>query len=154
MALKITKKLEILERRRLVWANLKAGATYREIARVLEVSLRTVWKDVQVVQKQLQEETIQDAKYWKQLRLARLNTLLNAIWDSATKGHLGAVDRFLALDERIAKVMGLDQPEEHHLTLDLTELSDDQLDKLEGGLERLDRLIERSKETGAAESGE
>ena len=42
--------------------------------------------------------------------MARLETLLEAIWDAACRGELQAIDRVLRVLDRQAKLLGLDLP--------------------------------------------
>ena len=95
----------IEERRQIVFANVLAGATYREIAKELEVSVGTVSSDVKQVMEELHESTVSNAKEYRRVELRRLDVMLNALWDDAKRGKLGAIDRILRLMDQRAKYM-------------------------------------------------
>jgi hypothetical protein len=52
----------------------------------------------------------------RQLELERLDRLLIALWDLATGGSLGAIDRVLKVMQRRAELLGLDK---NRLTVDM-----------------------------------
>jgi hypothetical protein len=54
----------------------------------------------------------------KQMQLARLDKMLTAIWKQVTSGNLQSIDRALKLEERRARLLGLDAPAKADLTSD------------------------------------
>lgn len=101
------KRIEIENRRRIVAANLLAGATYREIAESLNVSPSTVASDVKAIIRQWQDHYADTANKFLHIQYRRLDVLLNAIWDTASKGSLPQIDRVLSIIDRQNTLMGL-----------------------------------------------
>jgi hypothetical protein len=86
----------------------RAGGTYRAISDALNLSgPGRAWK---LVDRALRDFIEEPAESVRALALARLDDMLLAIWPLARKGHLGAVDRVLKIEERRAKLLGLDAP--------------------------------------------
>ena len=48
----------------------------------------------------------------RMLHAARLETLLESVWDAARQGELRAIDRVLRVLDRQAKLLGLDMPQQ------------------------------------------
>lgn len=105
------KRLEIENRRKVVAANILAGATYRDIARSLGVSPATIAGDVKAVQAEWREHYVKDTNDWASVQLRRLDVMISAIWEKARNGDKDAIDRVLKIMERQAKLLGLDQPQ-------------------------------------------
>lgn len=106
-----SKKAKIEERRRIVAANLVAGLNYRDIANALDVSVGTVTSDVKAIMAVWKAAQQQDATDWIALELRRLDAALNAIMPAIQEGHLGAIDRLLAIQARRARyIPNLEQP--------------------------------------------
>jgi orotate phosphoribosyltransferase-like protein len=101
---------QIAERRIKAFELRKKGNNYREIAKVLGVSAPTILADVRAVLKELSKEQQKEAADYKALELDRLETLQVKMWELAVKGDQGAVDRVLRIQERRAKLLGLDAP--------------------------------------------
>jgi hypothetical protein len=104
-----------------------AGDNYEEIAEAAaeEFGLetlpkgwdkRTVWSDVNNTLMDIQESMAIDVEGVRQMELQRLDKLLTALWDSATGGTLGAIDRVLKVMQRRAELLGLDK---NRLTVDM-----------------------------------
>ncbi|MFP4137465.1 MAG: helix-turn-helix domain-containing protein [Halomonas sp.] len=88
------------------------GLSYDGIAKRLGCSRsqahRLVTKELQELAKQARE----DAEAVREMELARLDRLQQALWEQATDdGNHGAVDRLLRVMERRAKLLGLDAPQ-------------------------------------------
>lgn len=150
---KKSKSAEITDRRRVVAANLKAGATYMDIAGALSVSVGTIANDVKELMKQWNESTTTDIEQYVSLELRRLDDATNSIWDKVRDGELPAIDRMLKIMDQRAKYLGLYREErvqhEFVITDATTEIS-----------RRLNQLSERRGEVmaipghdGAAETG-
>jgi len=138
---KMSVKIQRENRRLLVAANLLAGATYREIAAAAHVSIGTVSNDVTIILGRWEREQVQDTGKYVKLELRRLDVALNAIWDKVRDGHLGAIDRMIAIMNKRAKLMGLDKP------LELT-LTDDEI------IRQYKDLLAQIAGTGAAGKGD
>ena len=116
------RKLKALEMR-------KARASYAQIATALGVPKSTAWKLVQSALKQTMQEPSDDVR---KLELESLDRLQFALWQQATQGNHGAVDRVLRVMERRAKLLGLDAPSktEHSGEIDVRSLTDEQLEAI------------------------
>lgn len=101
------KRMAMAQRRATVAANLLAGATYREIADVLNVSPATVASDVKAIVQQWQEHYADTANQYLHIQYRRLDVLLNGIWDAARGGSLNHMDRVLSIIDRQSNLMGL-----------------------------------------------
>lgn len=121
------KKLKTDVRRAFVFEHRLAGDTYEEIAAAAidEFGLenlpkgwdkRRVWGDVEGVLLDFQEHMAINVEGVRQLELQRLDKLLTALWDAATGGALGAIDRVLKVMQRRAELLGLDK---NRLTVDM-----------------------------------
>lgn len=104
------KAIEIAERRVKVAELYKNGASYRAIARVLDVSHETVHKDVKAVLKQLANEAIDDVKEGRALRAEQTNMAMFAIQKRVNAGDYGAIDRWLKCIDTLSKLYGLYAP--------------------------------------------
>lgn len=130
MLAKKEKKIPRIEVRRMEVARLmKNGMTYREIARELGVSLRTVWKDGQKVIERWRKEAVSEIDEHFILDMRRLDDALVAISANVRAGDFGAVDRLVKILERRAKMLGYDAPEQHSFNMknEITEMTDEQL---------------------------
>lgn len=86
----------------------KAGATYDQIAQQLGYANRG--NAQRAVQTALKEITAEPARDVLTLELERLDAMLLGLWPQARRGNLGAVDRVLRIQERRARLLGLDSP--------------------------------------------
>jgi len=98
-------------RRKQVAANLLAGLTYREMAEALGVALGTIKNDVDYVMAHWQHEQVEAATDYVTLQERRLDRALNAIWGRVLNGDDKAITAMLKIEERRAKLRGLDQPD-------------------------------------------
>lgn len=109
---------QVLDRERLVTSLRRQGLTWEQIAQqagykspsgaseaYLRASARIVAEDVQTL---------------RQLENDRLDLLFNAIWDKALAGDNEAIETCLKIMTRRAKLLGLDTPPEHRLTVTQT----------------------------------
>ena len=85
----------------------KAGMSYARIGEALGCSVKNVHDGIKRGLKLLVEEP---ARELRQLELERLDALMLGVWKQAKDGHLGAIDRVLKIQERRAKLLGLDAP--------------------------------------------
>ena len=121
-----TKRVQSHERKLKALEMRKARASYAQIATALGVPKSTAWKLVQSALKQTMQEPSDDVR---KLELESLDRLQFALWQQATQGNHGAVDRVLRVMERRAKLLGLDAPvrTEHSGSVDVRTLTDDEL---------------------------
>lgn len=66
-----------------------------------------------LVQEALQEfrcKTESDVQEHVSLQMARMDAALAAVTAKVDQGHLGAIDRMLKIEERRARLLGLDMP--------------------------------------------
>jgi transposase len=111
---------EIEERRGRVYELRLEGKSYREIASELGISHQTAHSDAMAVMDRLKAETIETAERVREIELARLDKAQKAIWPDVKQGDQGAIDTFLKIQARRAKLMGLDAPEKHDVTTAVT----------------------------------
>lgn len=104
----VTKSVRLAERRRLVAANLLAGATYAEIANALGVSKNTVHNDYKAILKEWREQYSEDLDAWVKLQLRRIDVMINAVWDKARAGDYNAIDRVLKMMNQQARLLGVE----------------------------------------------
>jgi hypothetical protein len=100
-------RIAIEQRRKVVAANLLAGATYAEIANALKVSKGTIASDYKAILKEWREHYADKAEQWLSLQLRRLDMLLNSLWEDAQKGNMQKLDRALAIMDRQNALLGL-----------------------------------------------
>lgn len=98
------------ERRKKVAANLLGGMTYRDMADALGCSLGTISNDVKIIIGRWQKQQVEHAEDYISVELRRLDVALNAIWNKVIDGDAQAIDRFLKIQERRARYLGLDKP--------------------------------------------
>lgn len=128
------------------------GKTYRQIAAALGVDVRTAYTDVQAVMERTKKETNETAEHWRQISLARLEKALSTVKDAFkavlidpqtgmpiddTQNHdlrLKAIDRLIKLEERKAKLLGMDAPAKVEAAV--TNVSLDDIDALKKGAEQ------------------
>jgi hypothetical protein len=91
-----------------------AGATLQQIADFLGYkSCSGAQKAIEAGQRKLHYEPALDAR---KLAKDRLEGLLNAVWDDATKGALGAQDRAIKVLDQLNKIEGVYEAQKVDLT--------------------------------------
>lgn len=128
----------------------KTGMTYRKIVEQVvaefppedlpkEYDSRQAWKDVMRELRRLNEERTESATEVRRLELERLDALTLGLWERAVGGDdkeadEKAVDRILKIMHRRAAFQGLDATKAvHNLNLDLSQLTDEQLERISSG---------------------
>jgi len=101
-------KVLALEREEQILRMRIGGARYQQIADRLGIAPSTVGRALQrgMARWQAQADDLVSELIW--LQLERLDRLLLTLWPNALEGSLGAIDRVLKIEERRAKLMGLD----------------------------------------------
>lgn len=105
------RQINIEERRQQALDFRKAGYSYRDIGARLEVSHEQARRDVEAALAALVADTKDSAEQLRQLELERLDMLTKALEPMAAVGNPGAVNSFLRVMERRAKLLGLDKPQ-------------------------------------------
>ena len=103
----------------------KAGVGYAAIAE--KIGYKTPSGAHAAVKSALKKTIQEPADELRQVELERLDTAQLAIWQQVRAGNQGAIDRYLKIAERRAKLLGLDAPVKQEMKLDVTALTDDQL---------------------------
>lgn len=106
---KVREKLSIEQRRLLVEVNLVAGASQREIARQLEVSLGTVNRDVSAIFDAYKAHYTDMHQNFLTVQQRRYDVLLNSVWNLAKDGNLAQLDRALLIMDKQNALMGIGQ---------------------------------------------
>jgi DNA-binding transcriptional regulator LsrR (DeoR family) len=86
------------------------GLAFSEIAARLGVSKTTAHRLTQEALAEYRVRTETDTAEHVSLQLARIDSALQAISTQIQQGHLGAIDRLIRLEERRARLLGLDAP--------------------------------------------
>lgn len=89
----------------------RRGKSYPKIAEALGVSVGTAHRDVTIELARLAKECSEEAEAIRQIELERLDDALDAISDRIEQGDDRAVATMLRIQERRAKLLGLDSPD-------------------------------------------
>ena len=84
------------------------GWSYQRIGDELGITQPGALDCVRRALKKLQEECAEVAEEVRQLELDRLDAMLAGLWDGAETGDTAAIDRVLKIQERRARLLGLD----------------------------------------------
>ena len=107
---KRSEKGAILERQLQALELRKAGWPFHEIGDRLGISTSQAFKDVSAQLKRLAALALDNAEELRQLELERLDMLIQGLEPMARVGNPGAVNSYLRVMERRAKLLGLDAP--------------------------------------------
>lgn len=92
----------------------KAGISYQRIAEAVGYKDASgAWRAVKSALKKTLQEPSDDLR---KLELERLDAAASAIYPSVKQGQYGAIDRWIRIMERRAKLLGLDAPTKTDLT--------------------------------------
>ncbi|MBP6096147.1 MAG: hypothetical protein KA451_08275 [Methyloversatilis sp.] len=89
----------------------RSGASYREIAKALDMSLGNAHRLVKRALNRNLAKCEEIAVEIRTLELDRLDALQTFLWEKAKKGNATAIDRILKIMERRARLLGLDAPQ-------------------------------------------
>lgn len=95
------------DKRALIMRRIAAGYTVAEIAQELGETVTNVQRHKVKALRDIVYDSVEEARL---IEDARLDAALRAIWDSVLEGNLQAIDRFLRISERRAKLLGLETP--------------------------------------------
>ncbi len=151
-------KMRAKERRQKVLDMRLLGASLRRIADKIGVSHETVRNDLQKALEELSETERAKAEHLRGLELQRLDVALNAIGSKVLEGDLGAIDRWLKISERRARLLGLDAPDASNIHVTgsaLTEMSNDELRRIVAARQKaLESGDNGGASAGAGDDGE
>jgi hypothetical protein len=102
------RRLRAIERQRQALELRKGGASFPEIAKALGYSGPA--GAYQAVMSALRRTLKEPAEEVRTLEVARLDAMLLALWTQVKQGNQGAIDKALKVEERRAKLLGLDAP--------------------------------------------
>lgn len=128
----------IAERRAKAFSLRKAGASYRQIAQQMAVSLNTAYADIQAELLELREQTKTDAADVRDMELQRCDEMILGLWPAVRRGDPKSVMAAVRVSERRAKLLGIDAPSKQELTgagggpLEVRELRESLAGKLAG----------------------
>jgi hypothetical protein len=88
----------------------KAGASYREIARRLNVNVHTAHGDIGAELAAIRERTVEGAADLRQLELQRFDEMTAGLWPQIQAGSPPAVSAAIRVSERRSRLLGLDEP--------------------------------------------
>lgn len=102
------RSLQAAERRRQALELRRAGASYEDIGRALEVNKGTIHR---WVMRAIHEATVEPARELITVEQQRLDRMQQGLWAKATQGNATAVLAVLKIMERRARLLGLDAPQ-------------------------------------------
>lgn len=118
-------------RQHTVWGLRESGMSVRDIAVKLNVSMPTVYADLDYVSRLLEQQNQDPLVVARNVELAKLDVLEQEIINSSPAGHLAAINLRLKISERRAKLLGLDKRQTSiNVNVDVSSLSDEELQLL------------------------
>lgn len=102
----------------------KSGYSYRAISAEMGVDYHLVWDYVHDALDELNRARPETTEMMRRVQGEQLRDLIRALWPLATLGHLQVIDRVLRIQERLAKLYGLDAPAQVDVTVRLRELAE------------------------------
>lgn len=102
------KKLAALEKRKQALQLAIAGVDYQTIADKVGYNSRQAAHAA--VKSALIDTLRPPADELRQMQLARLDDMIKYLWSQVSKGNYNAVDRIIKIEERRARLLGLDAP--------------------------------------------
>ncbi len=94
----------------LCMAHRRGGQSYTQIAQLTGASKTMCHRLVQEALQEYRVRTETDTAEHVSMQLARIDSALQAISTQIQQGNLGAIDRLIRLEERRARLLGLDMP--------------------------------------------
>lgn len=114
---KPTPSAEQLEREALALDLRRAGYEYSQIAE--QTGYANASGARKAVQRALKRGFVEPAEDLRTLEADRLDLAHRAVWTSALRGDLKAIDRVVKISDRRSKLLGLDAPTRHDHTVTL-----------------------------------
>jgi hypothetical protein len=103
-------KVQAAQRRQSAVSLRVAGRTYAQIADELGVSKQRAYQAVAEAVAEVNQQCRESAEELRRVECERLDAAQAAIWDKVVGGDLKAVETFLKLATRRARLLGLDAP--------------------------------------------
>lgn len=88
----------------------RAGWSYERIGTELSITRQRAHQLVTEALKDLNEKCAEEASSLRRLQAERLDVALNALWAKVVTGNTDAIYAMLRIEERRAKLLGLDAP--------------------------------------------
>lgn len=88
----------------------RMGYTYEFIGQQLCMTAQSAHRTVKKAMDLIRKEQDEDAEYLRAIELANLDRAETYIWPSISKGSVQHIDRLLKIQERRAKLTGIDAP--------------------------------------------
>lgn len=111
-------QIEALDKERRALELAKAGVTYDRIAQ--EVGYASRSGAHKAVQRALNRSIQPDAEEFRKLQMARLNDMRLGLWPKVRQGVPRATEVAIKIEEREARLLGLDAPEQVEQKQDIT----------------------------------
>lgn len=111
----------------------EAGLTYRQIGARLGVSHTAAHNMVMKALQDTHDKLDEKSSAVLRMELDRLDRMHLGLWPKAAAGSPQHVDRVLRVMERRARLLGLDAPTKSQINVDVTTLTDEQLEALARG---------------------
>lgn len=135
----IEEQKAILARRAACFKMRMQGRTFPEIAEALGYnSKQAAWSDYQAALRDARAEYADDLEELRAFELVRLDAIAARAWVYDETGEIKALDVLLKVADRRARLLGLDQPVKHELSMSL----------LDAEIARLDAVIAAAAEAG------
>jgi hypothetical protein len=93
------------------------GMSYRQIAQELGITFPTAHSYVKEVMNELNKYSLELIETYRDMELTRLDAAQNAIYKKVLKGDDRAITTMLKIQERRARVLGLDAPVKTEATI-------------------------------------
>jgi hypothetical protein len=115
------------------------GHTFPAIAQALGYnSKQAAWSDYQAALRDARAEYTDDLEELRAFELVRLDAIAARAWEHDVTGDIKALDVLLKVSDRRARLLGLDQPVKHELSMSL----------LDAEIARLDGIIAAARAAG------
>lgn len=106
-----------IEQRRVKVTQFRLAAwSIRDIAAHLKCSVGTVHSDLAEVECRTRDESDSAMKVERMISLQRLDVATKGLWPAIESGDPDAIDRLVKLDQRRAKLLGLDKPDRKEIS--------------------------------------
>lgn len=140
-------QVDIIDKRQIALELRRSGLSFREIAQEMGIGVKTASEYVQAELLELRDKTQLDASLIRDVELERCDYMLSRIWNAVKRGEVDAVLTALKIQERRAKLLGLDAPTKSQIDATVAAITPDQVSKMgDSEIEkRLKSLLEAVK---------
>lgn len=115
-----------------------AGLQYAEIAKTLKYnSEQAAWKAVHDLLRRTEQDTAATFRY---MQITRLDTALSSIWGKVLEGNEKAIGAFLKIEDRRARLLGLDRVTNLNIDLSDPNIPMEVLERIAAGDDPLEAL--------------